>query len=422
MKTLSNRDISNLSKHVETYEEKVLEGLYEHYRTVLSFINGNSMRGEAGEATVTYLNNVHLYLINKFMNVISELASDMKHIEEAFLAYETSNYGIVNSSLVNSKQTEIKQIFNQFDTLDNELNTLTSEINYIPGVSSLKSSVLINEFNKTFDKMDEIVDNLEEKDLNLTNHLESLSARVQELKTAIKDVEAHFKTDGGFSSEKVSNIESSSWYTQEKNDVFADLYRDSPFVVDEVKETAYTQEVGFVTDFGTNVSGVYVADRGYSVNGDMTNFTATGHFSGLEAKSEFTGDYINSTTSAKVLYGDGELSFKNGVNMEANVGVAQAHTDFMVGWDDWNVHASGDAGVLTAEGKFQADTGGLALKGEAALYYVEAKGGVTLANTDIDVGISHGKVGGGLGLTWDKVEIEIHGWIVGGSLSIDFPW
>jgi len=422
MKTLSNTEISNLSKSIDSYQDTVLDGLYEHYKTVLSFINGNSMRGEAGEANIEYLNNVHLFLINKFMNVISELEADIKHIEEGFLAYETSSYGIVKSSLINDKHSEITKIFNHFDVLDTDLATLTSEVRHIPGVSTLYGGVVLNEFNKTFEKMDEIVDNLEEKDINLTNHLESLSTRVQELKSAINEVEDQFKTDRGFSKEKVTEVENFSWYTQEKNDVFTDLYQSSPFVAEEVKETAVTQEAGFVTDVGTNLSGVYVADRGYSLNGDMGHFNATGNFSGLELRSEFTGDHINSTTSAKALHGEGNLSLESGVNMNAHVRVAQAHGDLMVGWDDWNVHASGDAGVLTAEGKFQADTGGLALKGEVSLYHVEAKGGVTLANTDIDVGISHGKIGGGLGLTWDKIDIEIHGWIVGASLSIDFPW
>jgi conjugal transfer/entry exclusion protein len=422
MKTLSNRDISNLSKHVETYEEKVLEGLYDHHKSIISFIQSGAMKGEAGEATVTYLTNVHLYLINKFMNVVSELASDMKHIEEAFLAYETSNYGIVNSSLVNSKQTEIKQIFNQFDTLDNELNTLTSEINYIPGVSSLKSSVLINEFNKTFDKMDDIVDNLEEKDLNLTNHLESLSARVQELKMGIKDVEAHFKTDGGFSSEKVSNIEASSWYTNESFEVMTELYKNSPFVVENFSSAQSANEVGFVTDLGTNIAGAYVNRRGYSLNVDENVAHFNGYVSGFEARNDFKSNYQESESYVKVMYAEIDASLDKGINITADVGAAQAEVDYMVGFENWNAHVAAEGGHFTANGKIRADTGGLGLKGEIApLFYGELVTGITVFGTDIDVGMNAGKIGGGFEVSWDKIELSLAKGL-GLNLTIDFPW
>lgn len=422
MKTLSNTEISNLSKSIDSYQDTVLEGLYEHHKSIISFISSDCMKGEAGETTVTYLNSVHLFLINKFMNIVSELAADIKLIEGGFLAYETSSYGIVNSSLINDKHSEITQIFNQFDTLDNELGTLTSEINYIPGVSTLYGGVVLNEFNITFDKMNEIVDNLEEKDITLTNHLESLSTRVQELKSAINEVEDQFKTDRGFSKEKVTEVESSSWYTDESFEVVTELNKNSPYVADTFSDAHSANEVGVVSDVGTNIARTYVNRRGYNIEVDRDAVHYNGYVSGFEARNDFKSKYAESESYVKLMYAEIDASIDKGINVTADVGTAKAETEFMLGFDDWNVHLSAEGGHFTANGKIRGDSGGIGLGGEVAPhFYGEIVTGITVFGTDIDLGMNAGKVGGGFEVSWDKIELRLSA-VVGLNLTIDFPW
>ncbi|MEI3614941.1 hypothetical protein [Pseudogracilibacillus sp. SO30301A] len=107
--------------------------------------------------------------------------------------------------------------------------------------------------------------------------------------------------------------------------------------------------------------------------------------------------------------------------VEGETSIARVEADTTLGWDDCNVHADGEAGVLTADGYARADTGGIGFKGNASLAHASAKGGFTLWGTDIDLGVSVGNVGGRIDLVWDHIEIELN-ILAGASLYIDFPW
>ena len=77
MKRLSNSDITTLEKDMQEYREKVLDAFYDYYQKVLSFVDSRALKGSTGDAVFSYYSQVHLYLINKTMNVVSEISEEI---------------------------------------------------------------------------------------------------------------------------------------------------------------------------------------------------------------------------------------------------------------------------------------------------------------------------------------------------------
>src|SRR5690606_7722995 len=302
------------------------------------------------------------------------------------------------------------------------LKNAESQIMGIAGVTTTDTDSVVAKFSSTDTIMREIAENLEQKDETITNNLSSLENRVRELKNAIIDIDNNYKTDNGFSQTKIDGIKQAEWYTEEETKELAQKFIEHPFMVGGDGGTSYVQEAGIISDLGTHIVGVSANDYGYEYTVDGNSLSVSGHYTGLEARSDFEGDLYSNSVKAQIGYAGANLDISDsGFTADGNIGVARADADLTVGWDDWNVHAAGDAGVLTADGKVRADTGGIGLNGSVSLAHAEAEGGITLFGTDIDVGVGVGKVGGGIELAWDKIEIELN-IIAGAKLSIDFPW
>lgn len=422
MKKLSNSDIASLKKNVHTFKEGVLEGSYDKYKKIEAFVNSDVMRGESGESVFGYYNSVHKHLLNKMMNVAAEIEQGANHVEEAFLSYESKEDGLVDTSCIDERKGTVNKVLNDFETHESELKNVESNILHIAGVKQTNSEVVIGQFHDSDTVMHDIIEKLGDKDEDLCSELNDLEERVSELKTAITDIDNNFKTDGGFSDEKVNEIKNNDWYSDEKTDEFDKMYQESPFETGQHEESSYTDEVGLVTDLGTNTYSVSANKRGYDYTQDGDVFSGSAYYTGLEARGDFKLKYAQSSAAAKVLSAEGNLMTENhGIQMDGNVSAAKVEADTMVGWDDWNVHADGDAGVLTADGDARVDTHGVGVNGDVSLASAEANAGTTIAGTDVDAGVDIGKVGGGFEVSADKVEVELH-FIVGGKLSIDFPW
>lgn len=422
MKRLSNADLSKLEKDIKDYREKVLDAFYDYYQKVVSFMDSGSMKGSAGDAVFSYYGEVHLYLINKTMNVVSEISEEVSRIKDEFLSYEETADGLVDSSVVEEKRERVRQVFRDFEAHETRLKNVESQIMGIAGVTTTDTDSVVAKFSSTDTIMREIAENLEQKDETITNNLSSLENRVRELKNAIIDIDNNYKTDNGFSQTKIDGIKQAEWYTEEETKELAQKFIDSPFMVGGDGGTSYVQEAGIISDLGTHIVGVSANDYGYEYTVDGNSLSVSGHYTGLEARSDFEGDLYSNSVKAQIGYAGANLDVSDtGFTADGNIGVARADADLTLGWDDWNVHAAGDAGVLTADGKIRADTGGIGLKGDVSLAHAEAEGGVTLIGTDIDVGVGIGKIGGGIELAWDKIEIELHV-IAGAKLSIEFPW
>jgi HPt (histidine-containing phosphotransfer) domain-containing protein len=422
MKKLSNADISTLKSDVESFKERLLDSLYDHYNKIITFTGSNVFRGEAGDSVFNYYNEVHLYILNRMMNVATEIANEAKTMEDAFLSYESSSDGLVNSQLLREKKREINNTLIEFDGLDSEIQRLNGEIMGIAGVSSINGNAVVQQYDDSIQLTTDMADDLEEKDSDVNASLDRLENRVQELKDAIQDVASNFKTNAGFSNYRVDNIQTSDWYSNETTQVYDELYAASPYDHGTADGAFYTTEVGAETDFGTGVAGASVSSYGGAFTRDGTDFQGSGYYNLLEARADLEGDYVEAGANANVVYGSGSVEYsETGLTAEGEAGVAKVDGNVMLGSDEWNVHAEGGAGAFTAEGNVRADTGGIGAKGEVSLVHAEAEGGFTVADTDIDVGVSAGKFGGGAELAWDKIEVELHVG-VGGSLSIDFPW
>lgn len=422
MKRLSNSDITTLEKDMQEYREKVLDAFYDYYQKVLSFVDSRALKGSTGDAVFSYYSQVHLYLINKTMNVVSEISEEITRMKDEFLSYEETSDGLVDTNIVDEKRERIRQVFRDFESHEARLKNVESQIMGITGVTTTDTDSIVTKFGQTDTVMREIIENLEEKDERVTNDLTNLENRVKELKNAIIDIDNNYKTDNGFSQTKIDGIKQAEWYTEEETKELAQKFVDNPFMVGSHEGNSYVSEVGVVTDLGDHTLGVAANDYGYEYSVDGNTMGVSGHYTGLEARSEIESDLYNNTTRAQIGYAGANLEVSDsGFTADGNIGVARADADLTVGWDDWNVHATGDAGVLTADGKVRADTGGIGLNGSVSLAHAEAEGGITLFGTDIDVGVGVGKVGGGIELAWDKIEIELN-IIAGAKLSIDFPW
>ncbi|GAB3803376.1 T7SS effector LXG polymorphic toxin [Virgibacillus kimchii] len=423
MKKLSNAEISTLKSDVDSFKERLLDSLYDHYNKIITFTGSNALRGTTADSVFHYFNDVHLYLLNRIMNVATEIANEAKTIEEAFISYESSSDGLVQSQLLREKKREINNTLLEFDGLDSEIQRLNGEIMGIAGVSPVNGNAVIRQYEDSMQLVTDMADKLEEKDSDLNANLDRMENRVQELKEAIQDIASNFKTTAGFSSYRVNNIHSSDWYSHETTEVYDQLYAASPFDYARTDESSYITEAGAVTDFGTGVAGAAVNSYGGEFTADGNDMEGTGYYNLLEARADMEGNYVEADAGGNVVYGSGSLEFSEttGVVAEGEAGVARVDGNVMLGSDAWNVHAEAEAGAFTADGRVRADTGGIGAKGEVSLAHAEAEGGVTLANTDIDVGVSAGKFGGGLELAWDRVEVELH-LGVGASLSVDFPW
>lgn len=423
MKKLANAEISTLKSDVESYKERLLESLYDHYNKIITFTSSNAFRGAAGDSVFNYYNEVHLYLLNKIMNVADEISNEAKTMEEAFLSYESSSDGLVNSQLIREKKREINNTLIEFDGLDSEIQRINGEIMGIAGVSNVNGSTVVQQYEDSMQLMTDMADNLEEKDSDVNANLDRLENRVQELKDAIQDIAANFKTTAGFSDYRVENIQTSDWYGNETTQVYDKLYAESPYQVETVDDGFYVTEVGVVTDAGTGIAGAGVNSYGAEFTRDGANTEGSGYYNLLEARADLEGDYTEIGVHANVVSVNGSYEFNEdtGLVAEGDAAVARVDGNVMLGTDDWNAHAEGDAGAFTAEGNVRADTGGIGLSGEVSLVHAEGEVGVTLADTDIDVGVSAGKFGGGAELAWDKIEVELH-MGVGASLSIEFPW
>jgi chaperonin cofactor prefoldin len=423
MKKLSNAEISTLKSDVESYKERLLESLYDQYNKIITFTSSNALRGTAGDSVFNYYNEVHLYLLNRIMNVADEIANEAKTLEEAFISYESSSDGLVNTQLLREKKREINNTLLEFDGLDSEIQRLNGEIMGIAGVSRINGNSVVQQYEDSMQLVTDMADNLEEKDSDLNSGLDRLENRVQELKDAIQDIASNFKTTAGFSDYRVDNMQSSDWYTAETTDVYEEMYANSPFDHERAADASYITEAGVATDFGTGIVGASVNSYGGEFTRDGNDLEASGYYNLLQARADLEGDYVEANAQANVVYGSGEIEYNEdkGFTAEGEAGVARVDGEVMLGTEEWNVHAEGEAGAFTADGRVRADTGGIGIKGEVSLVHAEAKGGVTVADTDIDIGVSAGKFGGGAELAWDKIEVELH-LGVGASLSIDFPW
>src|SRR5690625_518225 len=187
MKKLSNAEISTLKSDVESYKERLLESLYDQYNKIITFTSSNALRGTAGDSVFNYYNEVHLYLLNRIMNVSDENANEAKTLEEAFISYESSSDGLVNTQLLREKKREINNTLLEFDGLDSEIQRLNGEIMGIAGVSRINGNAVAQHYDDTKQLMNDMVDNLEEKDSDINSNLDRLENRVQELKDAIND-------------------------------------------------------------------------------------------------------------------------------------------------------------------------------------------------------------------------------------------
>src|SRR5690625_3808670 len=374
MKKLSNAEISTLKSDVESFKEGLLESLYDHYNKIITFTSSKAFRGATGDSVFSYYNSVHLYLLNRIMNVATEIADEAKTIEEAFISYESSSDGLVNSQLLREKKREINNTLNEFDGLDSEIQQLNGEIMGIAGVSTINGNAVAQHYDDTKQLMNDMVDNLEEKDSDINSNLDRLENRVQELKDAINDIASNYKTSAGFSNYRVNNIQTSDWYKNETTEVYDELYAESPYDHGLADDAFYHTEAGAVTDFGTGTTGAAVSSYGGEFTRDGRDLEGSGYYNLLEARADLGGDYVNAGVHANVGYGNGtfEYSEDTGLKAEGEAGVARVDGDVMLGSDEWNVHAEGEAGAFTADGMVRADTGGIGLKGEVSLVHAEA--------------------------------------------------
>src|SRR5690625_3424124 len=291
MKKLANAEISTLKSDVESYKERLLDSLYDHYNKIITFTSSNSFRGATGDSVFNYYNEVHLYLLNKIMNVADEISNEAKTMEEAFLSYESSSDGLVNTELLREKRREINNTLIEFDGLDSEIQRINGEIMGIDGVSSVNGNTLVQQYEDSIQLMNDMADNLEERDSDLNGNLDRLENRVQELKDAIQDIAANYKTTAGFSNYRVDNIQTSDWYRNETTEVYDKLYAESPFQVETVDDAFYVTEVGVATDVGTGIAGAGVSSYGAEFTRDGANTEASGYYNLLEARADLEGNY-----------------------------------------------------------------------------------------------------------------------------------
>lgn len=423
MSKLSNSDVSQLDQNVDEYRGQVIDAAYDYYQKVSAFIVSNAIRGTTGDMVMSYYDQVHLYLINRIMNVASELSEASSQAKDIFFAYESTRDGLVDRQYVEEKRVEVDRVQTDFESHETRLKQVESEILGIAGVSPTNTSAVTSQFGETNRVMNEIKEQLQQADDDLYNQLSGIEQRVNDLKSAITEIDSSYRTDQGFSVTKIDHIRQEEWYTEESADVFTEKYVESPYEVGQDTYQSYVTEIGYVTDIGTSVSGLTANEAGYEYEIDGTTMNASADYTGLEARTEFESTYLNSSGKAEVGYATVAVeASETGFNAEGNVGVAQAQSSLVAGSESFNVKADAEAGFLTAEGDARANTGGVGLSGMASLGHVEAKGGFTVFDIGVELGVSAGgQVGGGFELSWDKVEIDLRA-VVGGTLTIDLPF
>ncbi|MBC1343623.1 hypothetical protein HB799_06080 [Listeria welshimeri] len=424
MPRLVNEDLQEMEDNVIDYKKNLTEAMYEQYKNAFILSQTINIRGASGNVLKEYMGNVQCNLTEKIINISDELAVKISDVKNTFLEFETQHNGIVGTGTINSIKAKMVEAQEEFSSSAYKANNVINDASAYISVVKLNTTCVIDAFNKTANKLDEIKGNLESADENVKTSLVSLKNRICDLNLQITDVNSNYRNAKGIIPEKLQKLKNETWYSNETGGLFSKMFENDPFVY--AAGTAALAEEQWVGGMNENFYGqIYTSGVGasgdfkYSDGGIVTSGKA--QLFNVNASAQIS-EYGNLNGNLNILGGSGKFDLTNkGLDANAEVYGIKVDGTASLGTDDYNGFINGEASIANAEANVTFEADEIAAGAHASWARAEGNAGLTIAGYEVSGGGSVGVQAGG-GFSISSTGISIDGALIFGiDLKIKFP-
>ncbi|MEJ8764809.1 T7SS effector LXG polymorphic toxin [Oceanobacillus sp. HCA-5259] len=386
MSRLINEEISEMKEKMADYQDTISQVAYEQFKTATVLANTLSLRGTTGDSFRTYMNLVHLNLTQKIINIAEEIRQAVDQMETIFLDFESHASGKVETDTLERVTEKVQNSNNVFDALDGKSGNLLSRASKFIATTNLPSQTVQAGYRDSIQQLNTFKQELSQTDSRAANDLSRLVERVETLKQQIADLSTVYRNQNGINYDKIGDITSEAWYSNENTAAFADMVEDDPFVSETTRHAFYEDQwvAGVNGDvFASYDHALFYADGSHKVENGVTTFQGgAGVYQG-NGHAQVT-DYLTADGTVSVGQVKGDVSYGNGIALNAEGHAAKLEGTAMLGTENFNGHVSASAEALSGDAHFviqpKDDNGEYKfhIGGGGALWKAEANAGIEL--------------------------------------------
>ncbi len=420
MARLINEEISEMKEKMANYQDTVSQVAYEQFKTATVLANTLSLRGTTGDAFKSYMNLVHINLTQKIINIAKEIRQAVDQLETVFLEYESHASGKVETDTLDRIKEKVQNSNTAFDALDARSSNLLSRASEFIATTSLPSSTVQAGYSSTIRQLDTFKNDLNQTDSRAVSDLQSVVERVETLKQQIADLSTVYRNQNGINYDRIGNITSEAWYSNENNAAFATMLEDDPFISETTRHTFYEDQwvAGVNGDvFASYGHELFYAQGSHKVEDGSTAFQGEAGIYQGHGRAQVT-EYIKADGTVSVGQVKGDLTYgDDGIALNAEGHVAKVDAVAMFGTEEFNGHVTASAEAFSGDAHFVVqppDENGeykFHIGGGGAIWKAEATTGVELFGVE-DFGLSSKDYKSG-----DTAELSLFGVDLAGSVG-----
>lgn len=386
MPRLINEEISEMKEKMADYQDTISQVAYEQFKTATVLANTLSLRGTTGDSFKAYMNLVHLNLTQKIINIAEEIRQAVDQMETVFLDYESHASGKVETDTLERVTEKVKHSNTAFDALDGRSGNLLSRASEFIATTNLPGQTVQAGYSDSIRQLNTFKADLSQTDSRAASDLSRVVERVETLKQQIADLSTVYRNQNGISYDKIGNITSEAWYSNENTAAFADMVEDDPFVSQTTRHTFYEDQwvAGVNGDVFASYDHAFLhAEGSHKVEDGVTTFQGGAGIYQGNGRAQVT-DYLKADGTVSVGQVQGDFSYGNGVAINAEGHAAKIDGTAMLGTENFNGHVSANAEALSGNAHFviqpKDDNGEFKFHvgGGGALWKAEANAGVEL--------------------------------------------